>query len=55
MTAYEAMFVSGCCLLMSIALVVRNIRKAQKTLDKILGQERLDHVQRDQAWRRINP
>ena len=59
MTFYEAIFLGSCCLLMSIALVVRSIRKASKTLDTsldmILGPERLAHVQRDQAWRRINP
>ena len=55
MTFYEAIFLGSCCLLMSIALVVRSIRKASKTLDTILGPERLAHVQRDRAWRRINP
>ena len=29
--------------------------KAERDLDRILGPERLDHVQRDRAWRRINP
>ena len=53
--AHDTAYLVGCGVLMAIAVAAHRIsRRAERDLDAILGPERLAHVQRDRAWRRIS-